>query len=226
MVDAVEVRGLVVRRGGHVVLRDASFSVGAGIWLLRGHNGSGKSSLLRALAGVLPTHGGSARICGHDLKTDAARARAHLCYVPEDAELFGYLTAREFLETLATLRSSPVDAALALFEQLTHRAALATRIASLSAGQRRKLLLSTMRCGEPRVLLLDEPTNALDRAALLWLQEELSRWKADGRTAIVAMHADPLDIDWDGRLEVTEGRALHRADAVTSGLVLELDQSE
>lgn len=220
MADAVEVRGLVVRRGGRVVLRDASFSVDAGLWLLRGDNGSGKSSLLRALAGVLPTHGGSAQICGHDLKTAAAQARKHLCYVPEDAELFGYLTAQEFLETFATLREGSADAALALFEQLTHRDALATRIASLSAGQRRKLLLSTMRCGAPRVLLLDEPTNALDRAALDWLQDELARWKADGRTVIVAMHADPLDIEWDGRLE------LERSDAVASGLVLELDQSE
>lgn len=202
----VHVESLVVRRGGHTILTDATFDVGPGLWLVRGANGSGKSSLLRALAGVLPTHGGSAKICGHDLRSEGARARAALCYVPETADLFGYLTAAEFLETLAAFRQCGVRPALALFEQLASRDIAYMRIAALSAGQRRKLLLSTMRCGDPRVLLLDEPTNALDQEALTWLREELQRWRRDGRIVMVAMHADPVALDWDGRLRVEAGR--------------------
>ena len=208
MTNRIRVESLVVRRGGHTVLSDATFDIGPGLWLVRGANGSGKSSLLRALAGVLPTHGGTAKICGHDLRTEATEARASLCYVPETAELFGYLTAREFLETLAAFRRCSVAPACALFERLTSRHTADLRIATLSAGQRRKLLLATIRCGEPRVLLLDEPTNALDQDALGWLREELLRWKADGRIVMVAMHADPIAIEWDGRLSVGDGRVI------------------
>ena len=69
-------------------------------------------------------------------------------------------------------------------------------------------MLATIRCGEPRVLLLDEPTNALDQDALGWLREELLRWKADGRIVMVAMYADPIAIEWDGRLSVGDGRVI------------------
>lgn len=211
MAEHVEVESVVVRRGGHTVLSDATFSLGAGLWLVRGANGSGKSSLLRALAGVLPTHGGRARIVGHDLRADAAKARAQLCYVPETAELFAYLTAREFLETVAAFRRCPVEPALACFEQLTSRDAPPMRIGSLSAGQRRKLLLSTTELGDPQVLLLDEPTNALDQEALAWLRAALVAWKDEGRAVLVAMHADPIAVPWDGTLEVGNGRCALRS---------------
>lgn len=207
MGELLEVEALVVRRGGRTVLHDATFQVGPGLWVLRGANGSGKSSLLRVLGGVLPSRGGHARVCGHDVVTEAAQARAQLCYVPEVAELFGYLTAQEFLETLAAFRAASVDPAVALFEQLTNPDAPSTRIASLSAGQRRKLLLSTMRCGEPQVLLLDEPTNALDQPALAWLVDELPRWRAQGRAVVVAMHGDPISLPWDGEIQIADGRA-------------------
>lgn len=209
---SIDVAGLEVRRGGHTILRDASFVLPPGLWALRGANGSGKSSLLRALAGVLPYHAGVASIAGHDLCTDARRAREQLCYVPENAELFGYLTAQEFLETVAAFRGCSVDAAVQLFTQLASPDAAFKRIASLSAGQRRKLLLSTMRCGSPRVLLLDEPTNALDQASLAWLSEELIRWKSDGRVVLVAMHAEPVAVAWDGRVEVVDGTARRLAE--------------
>ena len=205
MADRIEVERLVVWRGGHTVVSDASFEVGPGLWLVRGANGSGKSTLLRALAGVLPTRGGTARICGHDLRRDATAARACLCYVPESAELFGYLTAREFLQTVAAFRGCAVERAAELFASLTSSDALPTRIASLSAGQRRKLLLSTTACGTPRVLLLDEPTNALDQEALAWLRVSLERWRDEDRVVLVAMHADPIAVRWDGRLMVEAG---------------------
>ncbi len=205
MTPHIEVEHLAVWRGGHTVVSDASFELGPGLWLLRGANGSGKSTLLRALAGVLPTRRGTARICGHDLRRDADEARALLCYVPESAELFGYLTAREFLQTVAAFRGCAVEPALDVFVSLTSADAPATRIASLSAGQRRKLLLSSTACGTPRVILLDEPTNALDQEALEWLRASLERWRDEGRAVLVAMHSDPVAVRWDGRLSVERG---------------------
>lgn len=207
MTDRLVAQDLVVRRGGHTVLSNATFRLGPGLWVVRGANGAGKSSLLRVLAGVLPSRGGHVVVCGHDLESDAARARACLCYVPESAELFGYLTAREFLETLAAFRSAAVDPSLALFRDLTSTDAPSMRIASLSAGQRRKLLLSTLRCGAPKVLLLDEPTNALDREALTWLEAELTRWRECGRTVLVAMHGEPIAVAWDGEVRIADAVA-------------------
>ncbi len=201
-------RDVSVRRGGTTILQAVQFELPAGLWALRGANGSGKSTLLRTVAGVLPMASGSLQISGHDLRRDAARARAQLGYVPQSAEFFGYLTVREFLQTVAAFRRTPVDEALALFEQLVHSAAVSARISTLSAGQRRKLLFAAAECGHPPVILLDEPTNALDHATVTWLEQALQRWRDQGRLVLVALHGTPLSVPFDGTLEVRDGGVL------------------
>lgn len=180
--------GLRVRRGGRVVLDRCDLRLGPGLTVLRGANGSGKSSLLRALAGILRCTSGQVRIAGHDLEAAPEEARRELAYVPETPDLFPYLSARELLEVIADLRGGSVDEALAVMAALGLEGREDERIATLSLGQRRKVTIAAAACAAPRVLLLDEPFNGLDVDALAALGELLTRWAGEGRAVLIATH--------------------------------------
>ena len=188
-----------------VILNDVSFELPAGVFALLGDNGTGKSTLLRALAGVQPPAAGTVQLDGHDLWREPIAARRAMGYLPESPDLFPYLTARELLHTANGVRGLPPDTGEAQFSRWVRPQALDLRIGSLSAGQRRKLALVAATAHEPRVVLLDEPANTLDAAAAADLTQMLGQWREDGRTVIAATHRpDALEGLCDGRLRVAD----------------------
>jgi ABC-type multidrug transport system ATPase subunit len=199
-------RDVAIRRGGRDVIVDATFELPAGVWLLRGANGSGKSTLLRALAGVGAAHRGTIEIAGHDLRTAPVEARRRLGFLPQSAEIFGWLTVREFLETVAALRSASADEPLARARALVDERCDRKRLDTLSAGQRRKVCLCAALCGRPDVLLLDEPEAALDAAAVDALGTELAALADEGRVVLVACHGTMTSVHLRGTLLVADGR--------------------
>lgn len=180
--------GLRVRRGGRVVLGRCDLRLFSGITVLRGANGSGKSSLLRALAGILSLAAGRVAVAGHDLDAAPEDARRRIGYVPETPDLFPYLTPRELLEVIAELRGGAVEEALEVMAALGLAGREDEKIATLSLGQRRKVTMAAAACGAPRVLLLDEPFNGLDVDALAALRALLCGWAEDGRAVLIATH--------------------------------------
>ncbi|MCA9663737.1 MAG: ABC transporter ATP-binding protein [Myxococcales bacterium] len=179
---------LRVRRGGRVVLARCDLRLDPGITVLRGANGSGKSSLLKALAGILSIAAGRVVIAGHDLEAAPEDARRMIGYVPETPDLFPYLSPRELLEVVAELRGGVVDEALEVMAALGLAGREDERIATLSLGQRRKVTIAAAACGAPRVLFLDEPFNGLDVDALAALRALLRGWSAEGRAVLIATH--------------------------------------
>lgn len=203
----VEVEGVLLRRGGLEVLAEVSFELGSGLHALVGANGSGKSTLLRALAGILAPARGTIRIMGHDLWREEVAARSKLGYLPESPELFPYLTARELLETAGSVRGAGIERGIERFVMWVGQRALDRPIATLSAGQRRKLALAAACAAEPPVLLLDEPSNTLDLAALEDLRGLLEQARARGACVVVAIHRpEQLGLAFDRTLSVREGR--------------------
>lgn len=202
---SIVAHAVAIRRGGVEVLRGVSFECGPGLHALLGANGSGKSSLLRALAGIIPVATGSITISGHDLWSAPVEARRRLGYMPESPELFAYLTPRELLTTVGAVRGAGTEAGIDRFVAWVGEAALDLRIGMLSAGQRRKLALSAACAAEPAVLLLDEPGNTLDAEALADLRDMLAQWRASGRCVVVAIHhPETLGVTFDTRLLVAE----------------------
>ena len=127
---------------------------------LIGHNGAGKSTLLKMLAGQLMPTVGTVRIAGVDMFADPSRAREHLGFVPEEAPLWDYLSAREFLEFVIAVRGRG-DLAAAV--ELTGLGSDADRlIREYSQGMRRKTALAAALVAEPAVIVLDEALNGLD----------------------------------------------------------------
>lgn len=157
---------------------------------LLGPNGSGKTTTLKALAGLITPTAGRCRIMGHAAGSDAARALVG--YLPESFRLATHQTGEEFLRYCAELSSLPADRAEERIKSVLAwtglGAAAGRRVATYSKGMLQRLGLAQAVLHEPQVVLLDEPTSGLDpegRLALVRLIRELAR---QGRTVVLTSH--------------------------------------
>jgi heme exporter protein A len=181
--------GLACRRGGRLVFAGLDCRLPAGgALLLTGANGSGKSSLLRLLATLLPPSEGRLSWGGVSITEDAARYRAALHYVGHLEGTKPALRAREMLGFWAALRGEAmpgIDAALAAFG-LEIVADWPCRW--LSAGQRRRLALARLVAAPAPIWLLDEPTAALDADSEARLVTAIAEHRAGGGRVAMATH--------------------------------------
>ncbi|MFT4012974.1 MAG: heme ABC exporter ATP-binding protein CcmA [Paracoccus sp. (in: a-proteobacteria)] len=190
-------RDLAVARGGLRVLEGVSFDIGAGqALILRGPNGLGKTTLLRALAGLQPLAGG-----------EVIHAPESMTYAAHADGVKPALTVAENLRFWAEVFGG---AALAPALAAMNLAALADRPAGmLSAGQRRRLGLARLMVARRPIWLLDEPTVSLDAASVALFAAMLREHLARGGAAVVVTHAD-LGLDAPV-LDLTPFRARPRA---------------
>src|SRR6266850_4414351 len=189
----LEVEGLACRRGGRRVFDRLSFTlVGGELLALTGRNGSGKTSLLRALALLVRPDAGAIRWQGADIRAEPEAWRGRLAWLGHLEGLKGDLSVRENLLVAERLRGGPpaddrLDGVLIAFDL----AGLALRpVRTLSAAQRRRTALARVALSEAAVWLLDEPLNALDQPAQDAFRAALAQHLAAGGLALAATHAD------------------------------------
>jgi ABC-2 type transport system ATP-binding protein len=191
MTAVLEVRGARRDYGEGRGLAGADLTVRAGeIYGLLGPNGAGKTSLVRAIAGRLRLSAGQVRVAGRDPADPAARRALGL--VPQEIALYPDLTVRQNLELLGRLAGLPrraararVDEALAWID-LADRAA--SRVATLSGGQKRRVNLAAGTLHDPALLVLDEPTVGVDPPARERLHALLADLRARGAALLLATH--------------------------------------
>ncbi|MEL3891736.1 ABC transporter ATP-binding protein [Ferrovibrio sp. MS7] len=157
---------------------------------LLGPNGAGKSTLINILAGLVRKTSGSAAIWGHDIDSDARRARAAIGVVPQELNLDPFFTPREAMEFQAGLYGVPkaerqTDAILAAVG-LTEKAEAYAR--TLSGGMRRRLLVAKALVHAPPVLVLDEPTAGVDIELRQQLWAYVRRLNQAGTTVVLTTH--------------------------------------
>jgi ABC-2 type transport system ATP-binding protein len=183
----LEVTELEVRFGRSFSVGPASFSIGPGLLHVVGPNGGGKTTLLRALGGELLPHRGNVRVNGSVVHESVA-ARRQIALVPSIPELPGFLTVQEAYQFTASLRRRPTWDGSPFCERLSLDKNL--RLASASAGQRRKAELVCGLAADPAILLLDETFAHLDDESVECLRTWLIEW-SKFRSILLTHHGKP-----------------------------------
>jgi ABC-2 type transport system ATP-binding protein len=191
----LETTGLRRTYGRLVALAGLDLTVRRGECVaLIGANGSGKSTAVRAIAGLLEPSGGSVRVCGHDPheEPEAEEARAALALVPDTPLLYDDLTVREHLELVTLSHGIDEDGVDERIDALLDRLGLGARAdfvpRELSRGMRQKTQLACALVRPAALLVLDEPVVGLDPPSQLLLGELLREAKRDGVAVLLTTH--------------------------------------
>ena len=187
----IEVEGLSKSFGGREVVHDLSMQVKRGsIYGFLGPNGSGKTTTIRMLCGLLTPDTGRGTCLGYDILTETDKIKRHVGYMTQRFSLYQDLSVRENLEFVARLyaMSDPVGAARAMVERLGLKGREEQLAGSLSGGWKQRLALGACTLPNPKLLLLDEPTAGVDPKARREFWNEIHALAADGLTVLVSTH--------------------------------------
>ena len=187
----IEVAGLTKLYGDLVAVHQLTFQVAPGEVLgLIGPNGAGKTTTLRCLAGITAPTSGVVRIAGFDLRREPERAKGALAFIPDEPQLFEYLTVEEHLRFVGRLygvadAASRVGPLLDELELSDKRGALP---GELSRGMRQKLAIACGLLHSPRALLLDEPLTGLDPVGIRKMKATIASRARAGAAVLLSSH--------------------------------------
>ena len=156
--------------GGHRAVDGLTLSIEPGeICGFIGHNGAGKTTTLKAVTGLIDFEGGEIRIDGYDVKTDPINAKKSIAYVPDNPEIYDYLTGIQFLNFMADMHDMSAAYRKEQIEKIAGAFGLTKNlgdlIGSYSHGMKQKLLLVAAFMHEPKLFVFDEPFVGLDPTA-------------------------------------------------------------
>jgi ABC-2 type transport system ATP-binding protein len=188
---AIEVEGLTKSFGDLVAVKGISLQVPAGrIFGFLGPNGSGKTTTIRMLCGLLRPDSGHGRCLGYDIVTESQAIKRLVGYMTQRFSLYEDLSIRENLEFIARVYGvrKPRAAVAEAIERLGLGARREQLAGTLSGGWQQRLALGACILPKPRLLLLDEPTAGVDPEARRTFWDHIHHLAADGITVLVSTH--------------------------------------
>jgi len=188
----LEAKNLSINRANKAVVKNLSFSVKQGeVFGLLGGNGAGKSSTLLAFLGFITSIEGSARVNDIAVASDPTAARKSIAYLPESANLYPHLTAKENIDyflSLAKAKRSTEDIDDALNQVSLAVEARDQRLSSYSKGMRQKVAIAVAMLRQAPILFLDEPTSGLDPVAIDEFNRLITKLSDAGTTVLMVTH--------------------------------------
>ena len=188
---AIDVQGLTKSFSGRKVVDNFSIQVPRGqVWGFLGPNGSGKTTTIRLLCGLLSPDSGSGTCLGYDILRESALIKRHAGYMTQKFSFYEDLSIRENLDFVARIyamdnRTQAVDQAI---EQLGLKQREQQLAGTLSGGWKQRLALAACILHRPQLLLLDEPTAGVDPQARRDFWDEIHQLAAQGMTGLVSTH--------------------------------------
>ena len=188
---AIDVRGMTKRFGDRTVVKDIALQVRTGeIYGFLGPNGSGKTTFIRMLCGLLRADAGSGTCLGHDVITESDEIKRQVGYMTQKFSFWEDLSIAENLDFVARMygvknRRAIVDESI---EQLGLSGRRKQLAGQLSGGWKQRLALAACLIHKPRLLLLDEPTAGVDPKARRGFWEQIHRLAGEGLTFLITTH--------------------------------------
>jgi ABC-2 type transport system ATP-binding protein len=210
----ITTEGLTKRYGRVEALRDLSLTINGGeVFGLLGPNGSGKTTTIRLLLGLLRPTAGTARVAGFDCWRKSVEVRRLVSYLPGELRLIGHLSGLKHLKFLCGLRGGAgLERAMAIAEQLM-QLDLGRKVRNYSTGMKQKLALAQAFADPCDILILDEPTASLDPSARADVLGLIAEAKEAGQTVIFSGHVLPEVEQACDRVAIMRlGRLMHVED--------------
>ncbi|MCC7321825.1 MAG: ABC transporter ATP-binding protein [Rubellimicrobium sp.] len=206
MTPTLKISQLTKRFGTVDALSDVSFEVGPGMRVaLLGHNGAGKSTMMKIILGLIPATSGDVSVCG--AAPGSGQARTQVAYLPENVAFHPALTGEEQIRFFLSLRGENPSQAIDLLSRVGLRDAARRRIGTYSKGMRQRVGLAQALIGRPRLLVLDEPTSGLDPVSRRDFYALLDGLAAEGAAILLSSHAlTEVEARTDRILIVSKGR--------------------
>lgn len=188
----IRVAGLTRAYGDFLAVDDVSFQIETGeIVGLLGHNGAGKTTIMKMMTGFLEPTKGSVGVDGFDVAANRKEVQQKIGYLPENCPLYPEMSVAEYLEYAATLHNISAEERAVAISSAISRTGLTDKalqpIATLSRGYRQRTGVAQAILHNPEIIILDEPTNGLDPNQIL-LMRDLIRELATTSTVIVSTH--------------------------------------
>lgn len=192
MTTILEAQNLYIERGGQQVLSDVSFAVRRGeVFALLGGNGAGKSSTLLTFLGFITPKKGHVEVLGKSVRSNSSFVRQKSAYLPEAANLYPHLNARENIQyflSLAKVKQSEAEIEAALDEVSLIEEARGRMLSSYSKGMRQKVAIALAILRQAPILFLDEPTSGLDPIAIDEFNRLIAKLASHGTTVLMVTH--------------------------------------
>ena len=178
-----------------------------------GHNGAGKSTTLKMIAGLIEPTSGAVRVMGKDIQKEGVKIKRQIGYLAEESPLYDNMTARQYLLFFSALYQMPRPQALARIDQLLASLDLPEKdklTGEFSKGMKRKTAIARALLHDPQLLILDEPSSGLDPLTSFFIIHYLKTLKSEGKTILLSAHnlfhveyiCDRVAIIKNGRLVV------------------------
>lgn len=190
----IEFKGVSKTYNGKVkALDNLNFTVGKGELVgFIGPNGSGKTTTIKLLSGVLVPDKGTISVNGFDIKKEPLKAKASIGYIPDNPDVFLRLKGIEFLNFIGDVYKVPIDDRKKTIEELAERfeltKALNSQILSYSHGMRQKLMVIAALLHKPEVWILDEPMTGLDPKSAFELKQMMKEHTQSGKSVFFSTH--------------------------------------
>lgn len=190
---ALVIDGYSKQYGGKTVVDDVSLEVFPGsIFGFVGHNGAGKTTLIRSIVGALPFEKGDIRICGQSIRHDPVACKKATAYVPDNPDVYGFLTGRQYLDYIADLFEVGGQERKQRIASYAERLGIHDRLdemtSAYSHGMRQKLVVIAAFLHEPALLVLDEPFVGLDPEASWELRAMMHELTGRGGAIFFSSH--------------------------------------
>jgi len=156
-----------------------------------GHNGAGKSTTLKMIAGLVEPTSGHVQVMGHDMQKESIKVKGRIGYLPEESSLYEAMTARQYLLFFSELYQMPRLKARQRIDQLLDSLELADKnklTGEFSKGMKRKTAIARTLLHDPDLLILDEPNSGLDPLTSFFIINYLKTLRREGKTIILSAH--------------------------------------